>query len=262
MHPHAVHALAIAAVVRPHIVRGLIAVHGHVTRHVIRTLAKAVRAATAALLARKPKISVITPTWQRHRQLTARCIPSVLAQDYDGQVEHIIVSDGPDPGLDGVPGITCLPEHRPAPNRGIWARLHGIRLAAGELIAYLDDDNAWRPGHLRLLAAAIEREDAAFACSRAQCSNVNGCRWEIGCAPPVFGQVDTSLIVHRRALLETATWEPSGRPADWHLVDRWLAAGARWAFVPQVTLDYFSNTPALTGMALEDFRHRYLPAVS
>jgi len=258
MHPHAVHAIIAAAIVHPHIIRGLAAMHGHAGRHIARIAVRAVRAATAALLARRPRISVITPTWQRRELLTGRCIPSVLAQDYDGEIEHVIVSDGPDEALAGMPGITFLSEHRAAPNRGIWARIAGTRLATGDLIAYLDDDNAWRPDHLRLLAGAIEREDASFACSRAACSNGNGCRWEIGCAPPVFGQVDTSLIVHRRGLLETADWEPSGRPADWHLVDRWLAAGARWAFVPKITMDYFASTPVLSGEALREFRDSYL----
>lgn len=262
VHPHVVHALAAAVVVHPHILRGVIASQGHLTRHAVRTLARAVRAVTAAVLARRPKISVITPTWQRARLLLNRCIPSVLAQDYDGEIEQVIVSDGPDSALADVPGVAFLPAHLPAPNKGIWARLAGVRMATGDLIAYLDDDNAWRPQHLRLLEQAIREQDVSFAYSRAQCSNGNGCRWQVGCAPPVFGQIDTSLIVHKRGLLETANWEPSGRPADWHLADRWLQAGARWAFVPEITLDYYASTPPLAGTALDDFRRRYFPAVT
>lgn len=258
MHHHVVHAVLAAAIVHPHIVRSLMTVHVHAARVMVR----AVRAATAALLARRPKISVITPTWKRRRLLTSRCIPSVRAQDYRGEIEHVIVSDGPDPALEGVPGVVFLDEHRAAPNRGIWARLAGAMAASGELIAYLDDDNAWRPRHLSLLAAAIEREDVSFAHSRAACSNGNGCRWEIGCNPPVFGQVDTSLLVHRAGLLDVATWEPSGRPADWHLVDRWLQAGVTHAFVPEITMDYYASTPVLTGQALTNFQHDYARATS
>lgn len=256
-HHHVVHAIAAAVIVHPHLVRTMVAVHLHATRVLIR----AVRTATAALLARKPRISVITPTWQRRDLLTSRCVPSVRAQSYDGPVEHIIVSDGPDPCLEGVAGVIFLDAHRRELNKGVSARLAGAELAAGDLIAYLDDDNAWRPDHLELLAGAIEKHDVSFAYSRAACSNGNGCRWEIGCAPPVFGQVDTSMIVHRRGLLETAAWEPSGVPADWHLVSRWLAAGARWAHVPRITLDYFASTPLLTGQALHQFRDSHLRAV-
>ena len=43
------------------------------------------------------KVSVITPTWQRAELLTTRCIPSVAAQTV--LVEHVVVSDGPDPAL-------------------------------------------------------------------------------------------------------------------------------------------------------------------
>lgn len=247
-HPHVAHAVAAAVIVHPHLIRGLMIAHGHVTRHVVRALVRAARAATSALLARKPKISVITPTWRRARLLLNRCVPSVAGQDYDGEVEHIIVSDGPDPALEGVPGIVFLPEHRPAPNRGIWARLHGTRLATGDLIAYLDDDNAWRPGHLRLLEQAVTSQDVSFAYSKALCRNGKiGKTWVIGCGRPVFGQIDTSLIVHRAGLLATATWQPSGRPADWDLVDRWLGAGVTWAHVSEITLDYYARSdPATT----------------
>ena len=230
---------------RAHLVLAAVAVHPHVV-HLVRAAARAL----AALLARRPRISVITPTWQRARLLTARCIPSVAAQDYDGEIEHVIVSDGPDPELDGLPGVTFLPSHDPAPNRGIWARLHGTRLATGDLIAYLDDDNAWRPGHLRLLAGAIGREDAEFAYSMAACQDPrDGRSWVIGSSRPVFGQVDTSMIVHRASLLETATWQPSALPADWDLVSRWLAAGMPWAHVPEITLDYYARShPAMTAV--------------
>jgi glycosyltransferase involved in cell wall biosynthesis len=226
-------------VTHPHAVHAVILLHPHVIRLVVR----AVRAACAAVLGRKPKISVITPTWRRRDLLVNRCIPSVRAQSYAGEIEHVIVSDGPDPDLAGLPGAVFLDAHRPAANRGIWARLAGTRLATGDLIAYLDDDNAWRPDHLRLLEDAITSRDVSFAYSRAQCQNGAGARWEVGCFRPVFGQVDTSLIVHRAGLLAVADWQPSGRPADWDLVDRWLAAGATWAHVPQITLDYYAHDP-------------------
>lgn len=240
------HLVLAAVAAHPHVIRAAVIVHVHM----IRAAARVVRAVASALAARRPKISVVTPTWQRARLLTDRCVPSVAAQDYDGEVEHIIVSDGQDPALEGVPGVVFLPEHRVALNRGIWARLHGIRLATGDLIAYLDDDNAWRPGHLRLLEQAIREQDVSFAYSRALCRNGRIDRtWEIGCPRPVFGQVDTSLIMHRAGLLDIATWAPSGRPADWDLVDRWLGAGATWAHVPEITLDYYARSdPAMAAV--------------
>ena len=119
-----------------------------------------------------PLVTVVSPTWARHDLLFNRCIPSVAAQDY-GAIEHIIVSDGPDPVLreeliryDALAAVTRfaeLPEHPPAAQWGHHARLHGIDLAKGDYIAYLDDDNSWRPDHVGRLVAALEETGAGFA---------------------------------------------------------------------------------------------------
>ena len=233
-------AAATLAVHHPHVT----AVHAVLLLH--PATVKLIRTVLAAVAGRKPKVSVVTPTWRRARLLLNRCIPSVQAQTYRGEIEHIIVSDGPDPALDHIPGVHQLAEHRLCVNRGVWARLAGTELATGEIFAYLDDDNAWRPRHLEVLVDAITASGVSFAYSQALCQSDTGLRWVIGCNRPVFAQIDTSLIVHNAGLLETATWEPSGRPADWHLVDRWLAAGATWAHVPEITLDYYARRAAAT----------------
>ena len=194
-----------------------------------------------------PLISVITPTWQRHDLLLDRCIPSVAAQDYPA-VQHVIVSDGPDNVLAGkIAGRSCgavvwdaLPAHDPAARWGHWARLRGLELATGEYIAYLDDDNAFRPGHLAKLAAALDADPSAgFAYSQIMMHN-GGSSYVVGVPPPAYGQIDTSAIMHRRGLLGTATWRDEGQVTiDWDIVERWLHAGAGWAHVPEVTADYY-----------------------
>jgi len=195
-----------------------------------------------------PLVTAVSPTWQRHDLLFSRCIPSVQAQDYPA-LEHIVVSDGPDPVLRRAlmaqpfvdPGVrfTELPEHPPEAQWGHHARLHGIDLAKGDYIAYLDDDNSWRPGHVRALVAALEETGAGFAYGK---MHVHG-RGEylIGTDPPAEGQIDTSMIVHRRELLGLATWRwhPGIPTIDWDLVSRWMAAGATWVRVPHVTADYY-----------------------
>jgi len=221
----------------------ILLIHAHtvaavVTRHGARLAARQIAAWFAAVLARRPSVTVVTPTWKRRGLLTRRCIPSVQAQEYDGPVDHVIISDGPDENLAGVEGIKFLPEHIPEQNRGLTARRHGTTLATGELIAYIDDDNAWRPHHLDKVVGALVRAGSDFAYSRAMCHD-SGVSWSIGQSPPGFGQIDTSLIVHRRELLEVATWEPSLGPADWDLVSRWVRMGASWGYAPDVTMDYY-----------------------
>lgn len=189
-------------------------------------------------LPRWPSVSVVTPTWQRKNLLTFRCIPSVEAQEYPGSVYHIIVSDGPDPGLSPRSGLTMLPEHRESRNRGLLARHHGTKIAEGDLIAYLDDDNSWRRRHLAVLVRALMDSEADFAYSRALCHN-SIFNYSIGVSRPVVGQIDTSLIVHRKELLDVADWQPSNGPADWDLVNRWVNSGAQWVFVPEITVDYY-----------------------
>lgn len=232
------HEVAVHAVVRVAVV-----VHVHVAVRVLAAkLARPLLRLLSAVLLPKRLISVVTPTWNRVTLLTQRCIPSVRAQNYDGPVEHVIVSDGPDDRLKGISGVRYLDEHLPAANRGIRARRHGADLARGDLVAYLDDDNAWWFRHLELLARALEESDADFAYSQALCTEPHGYRWMIGREPPQYAQIDTSMIVHRRELLGVANWEPSAGPADWDLVCRWLDAGAKWVHVPAVTVDYYARS--------------------
>ena len=92
---------------------------------------------------------------------------------------------------------------------------------------------------MRALVAALEETGAGFAYGK---MHVHG-RGEylIGTDPPVCGQIDTSMIIHRRELLDVATWRwhPGIPTIDWDLVERWMAAGATWVRVPHVTSDYY-----------------------
>lgn len=188
--------------------------------------------------------SVVTPTWQRHDLLLERCIPSALSQEYP-EIEHIIVSDGPDPvlaermaDLGDLVEFHQLPEH-PDAQWGHHARLHGIDLAKGDYIAYLDDDNSWHSCHVRLLVRALEETGADFAYGNMAVHGRG--EYVIGTDPPACGQIDTSMIIHRRELLDVATWRwhPRIPTIDWDLVERWIAGGATWVRVPHVTADYY-----------------------
>lgn len=177
--------------------------------------------------------------------LLSRCIPSVLGQLYPN-VEHIVVSDGLDGSLYEAlkarprPGLRYaeLGSHDDTARWGHWARLAGIEMATGDFIAYLDDDNAYRPSHLMKMMEALEDPAVGFVYPRTQ-MNVFGNIYVIGTDPPQYGQIDTSGIVHRREILKIETWRQSLPTIDWDLVNRWMRAGIGWKYVPEVTVDYF-----------------------
>jgi len=192
-------------------------------------------------------VSVILPTWQRHQLLFNRALPSVWEQVHT-DLQVIVCSDGPDPVLrkliEGV-DVTYVEvahhdEHRM--NFGSRARNHALARATGDYIAYLDDDNAWRPEHLQLLVKALDDNPAAgFAYSKLV-THPQGT--VIGSDPPMYGGIDTSVIVHRRELLDLARWPKPGQiqgdqhAPDWAIVEAWLAKGAGWVHVPAITVDY------------------------
>jgi len=194
-----------------------------------------------------PLISVITPTWHRHDLLLKRCIPSVAAQTWPS-VEHVIVSDGPDWDLGQAVleasnprhqvTFTCLDEHDTTEHWGGPARRRGLEVAEGGLIAYLDDDDAYRPDHLQVLAAALlAAPGARFAVSRMVSHGPDGGATVIGGEMPAFGTVGTPMILHWADLADVATWGPPSAGEDWELVSAWLNARAGFVAVPAETID-------------------------
>lgn len=197
------------------------------------------------------KITVITPTWQRHEMLLEKCIPSVQAQGYP-LTEHLVISDGPDPELAKMlaqPWVSGwkevwyreLPEHDPEQHYGHHARRYGLELATGDYITYCDDDDALRPMHCQLLAAALDASPGAgFAVSRMMSHQPHG-EFAIGHGPVACGNVGTPMIMHRRELAEIATWDHAGQFEDWDLVLAWLNAGIEYVRVDEETSDVWPS---------------------
>jgi glycosyltransferase involved in cell wall biosynthesis len=123
-----------------------------------------------------PRVSVIT-IFYNAADFLGEAIESVLAQDYR-DFELLLVDDGSTDAGSAIaqsfaerePGrIRCL-HHPGRKNRGMSAtRNLGIREAQGELIAFIDADDRWRPHKLSEQVAIFDR----FPGVDASCGTVN-----------------------------------------------------------------------------------------
>jgi glycosyltransferase involved in cell wall biosynthesis len=109
-----------------------------------------------------PQISVILPVYNRE-QSVARAIRSVLAQTFTPR-ELIVVDDGSTDGTRDVlrgfgSQITIIEQ----PHSGAYvARNRGLRDATGELIAFIDSDDAWFPDRLAVQMPLMERPEVGL----------------------------------------------------------------------------------------------------
>jgi len=109
-----------------------------------------------------PRVSVVLPTYNRG-ELLGRAVESVRNQSYDN-VELIIVDDHSripaervlsERSLDGPEQVRCL---RHDENRGAnAARNTGIEASTGEYLAFLDDDDLWKPTFIESQVEAFRR---------------------------------------------------------------------------------------------------------
>ncbi len=193
-----------------------------------------------------PLVTVVTPTWRRPNLLVDRCIPSVQAQTYR-PVEHLIISDGPDPDLRerllrmGYGPYRYVLGRRFVECGANWggvghaARAAGAWLATGEWICYLDDDNEFLPGHVAAMVAEAERASVPLVCTAWRMPD--GATW--GWTPPGINRTDSSSFLHHRDLLKVSSWQPGdGYAADGALIERWITAGVKWSFLSEPTMVY------------------------
>jgi hypothetical protein len=124
------------------------------------TTVTAERAATSEAW---PSVTAIIPTRDRPDMLR-RAVLSVLGQRYDGEIECLVIYDRQEPARPDVvvPSNRVLNIGRNVRTPGLaGTRNSGALIAAGEYLAFLDDDDEWHPDKLRRQMEAMLREPGA-----------------------------------------------------------------------------------------------------
>jgi GT2 family glycosyltransferase len=196
---------------------------------------------------RRTRLSVVIPTTRP--DTLARALGGVAAQTAPVDVEVVLVCDGEPFAPAGAwpfPIRTLGWRGR----RGVAAAWNaGAGAAAGELLAFCDDDDRWHPDHLT----------ASLARLAAGCGAVHGAATVVdegtGRRHPFHFPLDASVLRHTNplmfstAVMRRESWERVGpfdvslpHYADWDWAIRSCDAGVAWGRVPHATVDYHWNS--------------------
>ena len=146
-----------------------------------------------------PRVSVIIPSYNR-ADYVSRAIDSVLTQTYR-DFEIIVVDDGSSDATKEVvtaygPPVRYVYQENRGPGA---ARNHGIRVAAGAYLGFLDSDDVWVPTFLEKTVVALDGHP------------------EVGVVTGgiYLGPMDRKIPSHLDGI-ETGVWELSpGLSGDW-----------------------------------------------
>ncbi|HET6953748.1 MAG TPA: glycosyltransferase [Acidimicrobiales bacterium] len=222
------------------------------------------------IVAGGPLVSVVCPVHNR-AHLVDRALAGVVAQTYE-RWELLLVDDGSDDiGDDDVarwgadPRVTVVR----ATHRGVGAaRNRGLAEATGDIVAYLDVDNAWHPTYLARVVDALERRPAAGWTVASQIvvgadrfPAVRDDRHDFALLAR-HNFVDLNALAHRRSLLdETGGFDDDrARLGDWDLVQRLAAVAGEPARIAAVGSIY-DDAPRADRIGSREPLHPHLAAL-
>jgi len=204
----------------------------------------------------KPLLSVVIPTYNRADYI-AETIESVLQQTYDN-IEVIVIDDGSTDNTAQLVkpfGRKVRYVRQENAERGA-SRNHGLRLASGDYIAFLDSDDLWLPDKAADGIGFLEANPAVgLLCTDAFEIDGEGKERRVLRARGYSGQVTGKLLQNNFVIMPThlarrsvvrhiggfrEERELSGSE-DWEMWVR-LSLVAEFAYIPEVTAKYRVHT--------------------
>ena len=195
-----------------------------------------------------PLVSVIIPTANRPRYLP-RAVESALAGMQPGEVEVIVVPNGPDQSWrESLRDFAANPQIRIEPiekAHACAARNHGLSVAKGGAILFLDDDDYIYPGAISRMLNQLDANNADICSADVDLVDEKEKllrQWrqpeETDFVAAILGPSRPTLSMshlYRRDILENHLWDeslPVRQVSDWML--RLCATpGIRWIKLPE-----------------------------
>lgn len=200
-------------------------------------------------------VSVVIPTYNRPALLRA-AIESALSQTAR-PLEVLVCDDGQsaENAMVAAAFDTASVRYLPGPHTGAPAlpRNRGIAAAAGEWIAFLDDDDAWRPDKLALQLTAVDQLAARAASGRATLYYPDGVQGELlGTADPIVTLarlargnplVTSSVVVHRSVIDEVGVFPDAPIAAEDYPMWLRVATVTPFANTAETCVRYLGRLP-------------------
>ncbi|OGV62995.1 MAG: hypothetical protein A2498_06565 [Lentisphaerae bacterium RIFOXYC12_FULL_60_16] len=205
------------------------------------------------------KITIVTPSYNSGRFLPAT-LDSVRQQAATGlEIDHIVVDGGSSDG-----SVALLEQHRASlrhlivePDRGPASAINkGLRLANGDIVAWLNADDCYQPGALQRVADAFQRHPRkALAFGRCRIVNEQGAEIRRG----ITRFKEAFFPFSCRFMVQTINY--ISQPAMFFRRDAMLAAGflredykAAWDYDYILRLWRQGGAVRIPGPPLADFR--------
>lgn len=213
----------------------------------------------------RPPVSIITPCIPERLDLLVELMRHIREQTYPN-LEHVVTFEGEPNAVDDVvtrvrrlaADIPCAVPTRVVGLGRWWTRelsdsycsapfMVGQFLARGAYACpWADDERALDPEHLSKMVALLETEGVDFVYPIVEVWWADRPDYHrlVWAERPTNGHITHWL--YRPSMIEKAGGPYRthvGRANDWEFIERAVAGGATWAFLPEITFQHRSDVP-------------------